>query len=193
MIDMAVRAMANPMSAFLTKALGISLWTGEAGYSSKAVKTHAEIMKIPSSAPSIKYSGQCRASAWPALRASDAQFLRVGRDALRLRCAAGAGEMCVPVTRDRIRIGAISDKHQKGKLGRARGHPDWKIHENSCDFLEVATSDRHSRVLFCVVHRNHSGHRTVQEYGNLQGNSQIPYYVLVKAEIRVDGDSQAKL
>jgi hypothetical protein len=63
MIDTAVSAMANPISAFLTKEFGISLSAGEAGCSRRAVKKQAEIMKIPSSAPSIKYSGQCRASA----------------------------------------------------------------------------------------------------------------------------------
>src|SRR5712692_4478299 len=110
MIDTAVSAMANPMSAFLAKELGINLRAGEAGYSSKAVKIQAEIMKIPSSAPSIKYSGQCRARAKRASRVSDASFSRVSRDAPRLRCVAGAGEMWVSVTRDRIRTGAISDK-----------------------------------------------------------------------------------
>jgi hypothetical protein len=63
MIDTAVSAIANPISTFLTKELGISLRAGEAGYSSRAVKTQADIMKIPSSAPSIEYSGQWRASA----------------------------------------------------------------------------------------------------------------------------------
>ena len=116
MIDIAVTAMASPISAFLTNGSGISLRTGEAGCSIKAVKTHAEIMKIPSSAPSIKYSGQCRARAKPAPRVSDAALSAAGKDAARLRCVAGAGEMCVSGTRDRIRIGAISDRDQRRDL-----------------------------------------------------------------------------
>src|SRR5882724_13090111 len=116
MIDIAVTAIASPISAFLTNGSGISLRTGEAGCSIKAVKTHAEIMKIPSSAPSIKYSGQCCANARPALRGSDTAFSEMGGDALRLRCVIGAGEMCVSVTRDRIRIGAISDRDQRRDL-----------------------------------------------------------------------------
>ena len=40
----------------------------------------------------------------------------MGGDALRLRCVIGAGEMCVSVTRDRIRIGAISDRDQRRDL-----------------------------------------------------------------------------
>src|SRR5216683_5547134 len=116
MIDTAVSAIANPMKAFLTNAFGISRRTGEPGYSSNAVKTHAEIMKIPSSAPSIKYSGQCRARAKPAPRVSDAALSPAGKDAAMLRCVAGAGEMCVSGTRDRIRIGAISDRDQRRDL-----------------------------------------------------------------------------
>src|SRR5512136_2186188 len=116
MIDTAVNAMAKPMNAFLANALGIIRWIGEAGYSSNAVKIQADIMKIPSSAPSIKYSVQCRASAWPALRASDGAFSRVNRGALRLRCALDAGEMCVSFTRDRIRTAAISDRDRQKNL-----------------------------------------------------------------------------
>src|SRR6266436_5516468 len=116
MIDIAVTAMASPIRALLMNGSGISLRTGEAGYSIKAVKTHAEIMKIPSSAPSIKYSGQCRARAKPALLASDAALLPAGKDAAMLRRVAGAEEICVSVTRDRIRIGAISDRDQQEKL-----------------------------------------------------------------------------
>src|SRR6266478_4945501 len=110
MIDTAVSAMANPISAFLTKEFGISLSAGEAGCSSRAVKKQAEIMKIPSSAPSIKYSGQCRASAYPAPRVGDTASSPVGADVPRLGRVAGAGEMWVAVTRDRIRIGDRSDK-----------------------------------------------------------------------------------
>src|SRR6266404_271535 len=116
MIDIAVTAIASPISAFLTNGSGISLRTGEAGCSIKAVKTHAEIMKIPSSAPSIKYSGQCRVRAKPAPQVSDVALLPTGKDGAMPRCVAGAGEICVSVTRDRIRIGAISDRDQQKEL-----------------------------------------------------------------------------
>src|SRR6266849_5331952 len=98
-IDIAVTAMATPIRALLLNGSGISLRTGEAGCSIKAVKTHAEIMKIPSSAASIKYSGQCRARAKPAPPVSDAALLPAGKDAAILRCVASAGEICVSVTR----------------------------------------------------------------------------------------------
>src|SRR5712692_4262049 len=124
MMDTAVSAMAKPMSVFLTNASGINRRAGDAGCSSKAVKTHAEIMKIPSSALSIRYSGQCRANAWPAVRASDAPFSRAGKVALRLPCVAGPGEMCMSVTRDRIRMGAISDSDRQEKLGSAEADVD---------------------------------------------------------------------
>src|SRR6266446_113549 len=147
MIDTAVSAIANPMRAFLTNAFGISRRTGEPGYSSNAVKTHADIMKIPSSAPSIKYSGQCCASAWPALRASGSAFSGMGGDALRPRCVAGAGEMYVSVTRNRIRIGAISDRDQRRDLQQVAVSLI-ENSRNSCDLLRAATSDRHSKVVF---------------------------------------------
>jgi hypothetical protein len=40
----------------------------------------------------------------------------VGKDAVKLRCVAGAGEMWVSGTRDRIRIGDRSDKDQPKKF-----------------------------------------------------------------------------
>lgn len=119
-METAVSAMANPISAFLIKALAITLRTGEPGNSNSAVKIQAEIMKIPSSAPSIKNSGQCRANEWLALRASDARFSRAGVDALTLRCATRAGEMLVSVTRDRIRMGVISDKDRQKEYSGER-------------------------------------------------------------------------
>ena len=71
----------------------------------------------------------------------------MGADALRSRCVAGAGEMCVSVTRDRIRIGAISDRDQRRDLQKLVFRSS-KILENSCDLLRAATSDRHSKVVF---------------------------------------------
>jgi hypothetical protein len=47
---------------------------------------------------------------------NDAGLSAVGKDVVRLRCAAGTGEMWVSVTRDRIRIGTISDKDQQKNL-----------------------------------------------------------------------------
>src|SRR6266852_4295879 len=104
MIDIAVTAMVSPIRALLMSGSGISLRTGEAGCSIKAVKTHAEIMKIPSSAPSIKYSGQCRARAKPAPPVSDAAVCSKRWRDMRFGHA------------DRIRIGAISDRSQQKKL-----------------------------------------------------------------------------
>jgi len=54
----AVNPIANPLSIRLTNSEGIDWWTGEAGYSSRVVKRPAEIIKIPSSADSMRYSGQ---------------------------------------------------------------------------------------------------------------------------------------
>ena len=71
----------------------------------------------------------------------------MGADAIRPCCVAGAAEMCVSVTRDRIRIGAISDRDQRRDLQKVVFRSS-KILENSCDLLRAATSDRHSKVVF---------------------------------------------
>jgi len=42
----------------LSKAEGMAARTGEAGYSNRDANKHADIIKRPSSAASLKYSGQ---------------------------------------------------------------------------------------------------------------------------------------
>jgi hypothetical protein len=54
--------------------------------------------------------------------------------------------MFVSVTRDRIQIGAGSDKEPQKKCVSTRRSTCQKILENSCDLLNVPTSHRHSRV-----------------------------------------------
>src|SRR5438045_3182392 len=58
MIAMAVAPIEQPISARRIVESGIIVWTGEVGYSRSAVNRQAEIMKTPSSAPSMKYSGK---------------------------------------------------------------------------------------------------------------------------------------
>src|SRR5262245_29961848 len=65
---MAVAAMASPVRARRRKGSGNRVRTGDAGCSRSTVKTQAEIMKTPSSAASIAYSGQCLAKVAAARR-----------------------------------------------------------------------------------------------------------------------------
>src|SRR6266571_7242037 len=58
MIPIAVRPIAMPISTRRRTGSWIAWRAGEAGCSRSAVKKHAEIMKIPTPAASIKYSGQ---------------------------------------------------------------------------------------------------------------------------------------
>ena len=53
-----VIAIARPVRARRRNEFGRRQLTGEPGYSRSVVKTHAETMKMPSSADSIRYSGQ---------------------------------------------------------------------------------------------------------------------------------------
>src|SRR5262249_44369759 len=63
--------------------VGIICWTRDAGCSSKTTNTQAEIMKSPSSAPSIRYSGQ-----W-VLSASSRGVVR-GRGLMDIDCVSDA-------------------------------------------------------------------------------------------------------
>src|SRR5262245_42680151 len=56
---MAVRPIKTPMRARRTKPSSIACRTGELGCSSSVPNEQAEIMKAPSPAASIAYSGQC--------------------------------------------------------------------------------------------------------------------------------------
>src|SRR6266496_1834571 len=60
MMATAVVPIAIPIRTRLRKGSGSACRTGESGCSSNATNKQAEIMKRPSSAPSIRYSGQCR-------------------------------------------------------------------------------------------------------------------------------------
>src|SRR5436305_12638255 len=57
----AVSPMAVPISTRRRSSLAIAARSGEVGCSSKTPKAHAEIMKAPSPAASMQYSGQCSA------------------------------------------------------------------------------------------------------------------------------------
>src|SRR5213596_498082 len=59
MIVIAVRPIARPAKNRSRKGSAIRRRTGESGCSSSIPKRHAEIMKIPSAAASMRYSGQC--------------------------------------------------------------------------------------------------------------------------------------
>src|SRR5262249_11946485 len=63
MIPTAVRPLARPRNMVRTIGFGIVWGIGETGYSRRASATQAEIMKMPSPAPSLKYSDQCSFSA----------------------------------------------------------------------------------------------------------------------------------
>ena len=59
MIAIAVRPIKTPMRARRADAFGTARWTGDAGYSKRAVTRHAETMKAPRPRASQRYSGQC--------------------------------------------------------------------------------------------------------------------------------------
>jgi hypothetical protein len=71
-------------------------------------------------------------------------------------------------------MGAISDRDQQKKLANVSKYTHRKTLENSCDLLEMATSDTHLKVVFWVAPRHQSGDRTLPEHGSLERNSQIP-------------------
>src|SRR5262249_30307982 len=83
----AVPAMASPVRARRKKGSGNRVRTGEPGCCRSTVKTQAEIMKIPSSAASMAYSGQCLA---------------------KVAAASGNGEPCGGAVRSEIRGEVIS-------------------------------------------------------------------------------------
>src|SRR5262245_28322795 len=58
-MQMAVNPMAIPVRTRLKTGLGRTWCSREPGYSRRATTVQAETMKIPNSAASIKYSGQC--------------------------------------------------------------------------------------------------------------------------------------
>src|SRR5215813_3650035 len=60
MIATAVVPIASPIRTRRKKAFGIACRTGDEGCSRSTTKRQAEIMNRPSSAASIRYSGQCR-------------------------------------------------------------------------------------------------------------------------------------
>jgi hypothetical protein len=68
--------------------LGNRWRTGEAGYSKSVVKKHAETMKNPSSADSIRYSGQWALNAEVAVKRSAALL---GRAAAMVDVLIGIG------------------------------------------------------------------------------------------------------
>lgn len=75
---MAVEPIAKPPNARLTRVLSANNWfNGELGCSSSTPKTHAEIMKAPSAAASIKYSGQCLVITDHAVDSSDVRVSEV--------------------------------------------------------------------------------------------------------------------
>src|SRR5436309_2802350 len=60
MMATAVAPITTPIKARRRNGSGMDARTGEAGCSSRALKSTAETMNRPSSAPSIRYSGQWR-------------------------------------------------------------------------------------------------------------------------------------
>src|ERR671933_445208 len=59
MIAIAVPPIAAPISTRRKTGLGVATTTGDCGWKSSTPKAHAEIMKKPRPAASIRYSGQC--------------------------------------------------------------------------------------------------------------------------------------
>ena len=64
MIPIAVSPIAKPIKARRSiEAASKDWWTGELGCSNSTTKAHAETIKVPKAAASMRYSGQCRENA----------------------------------------------------------------------------------------------------------------------------------
>ena len=63
MIETAVSPIASPAMRRRQTSLGTAATTGDAGCPNTTPNRHADIMKVPNSAPSMRYSRQCFAIA----------------------------------------------------------------------------------------------------------------------------------
>src|SRR6185369_13911299 len=64
MIPSAVRPIAKPIKDRRSiETASKDWWTGELGCSNSTTKAHAETIKVPKAAASMRYSGQCRENA----------------------------------------------------------------------------------------------------------------------------------
>src|SRR5215467_3260027 len=125
-----VSAIARPVSACRRKAFGNVWRTGEAGYSKSVVKKHAETMKNPSSAASIRYSGQWPFTAEAAVKRSAALLWSTAVTVDVFLGIAAACRSCLSLMRHGIQEVARSDRRREKFLRKGiavRGGNDEKI------------------------------------------------------------------
>src|SRR2546425_1081825 len=117
MMATAVAPITTPIKARRRNGSGINARTGEAGGSSRGVKSTAETINSPTASPSIRYSGQWRLSASLTAFRMPGRSRRVG--AVRLRAVARAHP--ADVVR-RVTGGSGCQRPQPGRRQKTRLH-----------------------------------------------------------------------